>query len=123
MSIRIYGFLDFRSLCSSILCIVKSEIEDQVAKTTENYINLEVADHIGLQQIIATTSQFIKTKKQSTMVKILANANPKNGTEFFDEIKKHNDKNGDNVQITLDRLHRLCQSKVDSKDKTNWLKL
>ena len=25
--------------------------------------------------------------------------------------------------MTLDRLHRLCQSQVDSKEKTNWLKL
>jgi hypothetical protein len=123
MLIHIYGFLDFLSLCSSILCIVQSEIEDEVAKATENYINLEVADHIGLQQIIATASQSIKTKKRSTLVKILAIADPENGTEFFDEIKKHYDKNGDNVQMTLDRLHRLCQSQVDSKEKTNWLKL
>ncbi len=25
--------------------------------------------------------------------------------------------------MDLDRLHRLCQSQVDSKEKTNWLKL
>ena len=53
---------------------------------------MEVADDIGLQQIIATTSLSIKTKKRSTLVKILAIANLENGTEFFDEIKKHYDK-------------------------------
>ena len=41
MFIHIYGFLDFLSLCSSILCIVQSEMEDETAKATENYINLE----------------------------------------------------------------------------------
>ena len=80
MSIHIHGFLDFISLYSSIICIVHSEIEDEVAKATENYINLEVADHIRLQQKIATASQSIKTKKRSTMVKILASADPENGT-------------------------------------------
>lgn len=63
------------------------------------------------------------SKKQSTLVKILINANLENDTEFFDEIKKHYDKNGDNLQMTLNCFHHLCQSQVVSIVKTKWLKL
>lgn len=80
----------------------------------KKYINLELVDDIELQQIIATTSQPIKTKKQSSLVKMLANTDPKNGTEFFDQIEKYYDKNGDNVQMILNSFHHLCQSQVDS---------
>lgn len=84
--------MDFISLYSSIICIVQSKIDNEVANTIENYINFEIAYYIGLQQIIATSSQLIKSKKWSTLVKILAIANLKSGIKFFNEIKKHYDK-------------------------------
>ena len=98
MSIHIYGFLDFLSLCSSIVCIVQSVIEDEVAKATLNYINLEGADYIGLQQIIATTSQSIKTKIWSTLVKFWPSLIPKMAQSFLMKSKN-----------TMTKMETMCR--------------
>lgn len=42
---------------------IQNKIEEDIAKLTENYICLEVADDIKLQQINAIASQSVKTKK------------------------------------------------------------
>jgi hypothetical protein len=92
-------------------------MENKVAKAIDIYIKLKVANHIRLQQIIAIALQLIKTKIRSPLVKILAILHLKNGTKFFNEIKKHYDKNGDNVRMIFDCMHCLYQYQVDFTKK------
>lgn len=58
-----YFKFNFISLYLSVICIIKRKIEGEVSKEIEKYINLEVANHIILQQIIATASHSIRFKK------------------------------------------------------------
>ncbi len=48
---------------------------------------------------------------------------PTNGREFFEQIKKHYSRFGDNTKMNLKKLSYLYMSQVDGIEKLEWLKI
>ncbi len=64
--------------------------------------------------------QEIKIKRNMVLAKILLIIDPSLGEFFLNEVKTNWD-NTTPTQMTLDRLQRLVQSVVTSKEKFKWL--
>jgi hypothetical protein len=76
---------------------------------------------IGLEAM-ANVATKTKEALQHKLVKLLPIVDPKLGPKFLQQIKIHYSKNVD-PKMTQDQLYNVAISKIDAKEKCQWLKI